>query len=117
MESLYRKYRPLTFESVVGQQHIVSTLEHAVAEGRLSHAYLFCGPRGTGKTTMARILAKALLCEKAEGAARRVRPAATPTVPALSARRSPRARIRMFTSSTPRLARVWTMCARRSSTQ
>lgn len=68
MESLYRKYRPLTFESVAGQQHIVSTLEHAVAEGRLSHAYLFCGPRGTGKTTMARILAKALLCEKAEGA-------------------------------------------------
>ena len=68
MESLYRKYRPLTFESVVGQQHIVSTLEHAVAEGRLSHAYLFCGPRGTGKTTMARILAKALLCEHADAA-------------------------------------------------
>ena len=68
MESLYRKYRPLTFESVVGQQHIVSTLEHAVTEGRLSHAYLFCGPRGTGKTTMARILAKALLCQKAAAA-------------------------------------------------
>ena len=68
MESLYRTYRPLTFESVVGQQHIVSTLRHAVTEGRLSHAYLFCGPRGTGKTTMARILAKALLCEHAEAA-------------------------------------------------
>lgn len=68
MESLYRKYRPLTLDSVVGQQHIVSTLEHAITEGRLSHAYLFCGPRGTGKTTMARILAKALLCRNAEAA-------------------------------------------------
>ena len=68
MESLYRKYRPLTFDSVVGQQHIVSTLEHAITEGRLSHAYLFCGPRCTGKTTMARILAKALLCRNAEAA-------------------------------------------------
>lgn len=68
MESLYRKYRPLTFESVVGQEHIVSTLKNAVTEGRLSHAYLFCGPRGTGKTTMARILAKALLCGRAADA-------------------------------------------------
>lgn len=68
MESLYRKYRPLTFDSVVGQHHIVSTFEHAITEGRLSHAYLFCGPRGTGKTTMARILAKALLCRNAEAA-------------------------------------------------
>lgn len=67
MESLYRKYRPQTFEDVVGQQHVVSTLTHAVLEGRTSHAYLFCGPRGTGKTTMARLLAKALLCEKGEG--------------------------------------------------
>ncbi|MBP3885379.1 MAG: DNA polymerase III subunit gamma/tau, partial [Olsenella sp.] len=67
MESLYRKYRPQTFADVVGQQHVVSTLENAVLEGRTSHAYLFCGPRGTGKTTMARILAKALMCEQAPG--------------------------------------------------
>ena len=67
MESLYRKYRPQTFEQVVGQAHVVSTLERAVREGRTSHAYLFCGPRGTGKTTMARILAKALMCEQGEG--------------------------------------------------
>jgi DNA polymerase-3 subunit gamma/tau len=63
MESLYRKYRPQTFSDVVGQQHVVGTLERAVLEGRTSHAYLFCGPRGTGKTTMARLLAKALMCE------------------------------------------------------
>ncbi len=63
MESLYRKYRPQTFADVVGQQHVVGTLERAVLEGRTSHAYLFCGPRGTGKTTMARLLAKALMCE------------------------------------------------------
>ena len=67
MESLYRKYRPQTFEQVVGQTHVVSTLERAVCEGRTSHAYLFCGPRGTGKTTMARILAKALMCQQGEG--------------------------------------------------
>lgn len=67
MESLYRTYRPQTFEDVVGQQHVVATLEHAVLEGRTSHAYLFCGPRGTGKTTMARLLAKALMCEQGAG--------------------------------------------------
>ena len=67
MESLYTKYRPQTFADVVGQTHVVTTLEHAVMEGRTSHAYLFCGPRGTGKTTMARLLAKALMCEQGEG--------------------------------------------------
>lgn len=67
MESLYRKYRPQTFADVVGQQHVVGTLERAVLEGRQSHAYLFCGPRGTGKTTMARLLAKALMCERGAG--------------------------------------------------
>lgn len=67
MESLYRKYRPLTFDQVVGQAHVVETLEHAIKEGRTSHAYLFTGPRGTGKTTMARILAKAMVCEAGAG--------------------------------------------------
>lgn len=67
MESLYTKYRPQTFDEVVGQTHVVETLKRAVLEGRTSHAYLFCGPRGTGKTTMARILAKALLCDAGPG--------------------------------------------------
>ena len=68
MESLYTKYRPQTFEQVVGQSHVVETLKRAVLENRTSHAYLFCGPRGTGKTTMARILAKALMCERGPAA-------------------------------------------------
>lgn len=62
MESLYTKYRPAVFQDVVGQTHVVSTLQNAVLEHKIGHAYLFCGPRGTGKTTMARLFAKALLC-------------------------------------------------------
>ena len=64
-QSLYRKYRPQTFADVVGQEHIEQTLRNALAGNRVSHAYLFCGPRGTGKTTTARLLAKALLCDQA----------------------------------------------------
>ncbi|MBI1813126.1 DNA polymerase III subunit gamma/tau [Candidatus Peregrinibacteria bacterium] len=59
--SLYRTYRPQTFADVVGQDHVVTTLEHAAAQGKIAHAYLFAGARGTGKTSVARILAKAIL--------------------------------------------------------
>lgn len=63
-----RKYRPATFQSVVGQKHITSTLKNAIERGQLAHAYLFCGPRGVGKTTCARIFAKAINCQNPEGA-------------------------------------------------
>jgi DNA polymerase-3 subunit gamma/tau len=62
--TLYRKWRPQTFAEVIGQEHITQTLSNAIKQNLLSHAYLFCGPRGTGKTTVARILAKAINCEK-----------------------------------------------------
>ena len=62
--SLYRKYRPHRFSEVVGQPHVIQTLTNAVRTGRISHAYLFCGPRGTGKTSTARCLALSLNCEK-----------------------------------------------------
>ena len=63
-----RKYRPATFASVVGQTHITSTLKNAIERGQLAHAYLFCGPRGVGKTTCARIFAKAINCQHPVGA-------------------------------------------------
>lgn len=63
-QALYRKWRPQRFEEVVGQKHITQTLQNAIKSGNIAHAYLFCGPRGSGKTTTARLLAKALNCEK-----------------------------------------------------
>ncbi|HVM33956.1 MAG TPA: DNA polymerase III subunit gamma/tau [Actinomycetota bacterium] len=62
--SLYRKYRPQTFDEILGQDHVSKTLANAIVEDRVAHAYLFTGPRGTGKTSTARILAKALNCEQ-----------------------------------------------------
>lgn len=61
---LYRKYRPQTFSEVIGQEHVIQTLTNAIARGTISHAYLFAGPRGSGKTTVARLLAKSLNCQK-----------------------------------------------------
>ncbi len=66
-KALYRTYRPSTFDSVAGQGHVVKTLQNAIKENKIAHAYLFCGPRGTGKTSMARLFAKALNCEEGFG--------------------------------------------------
>ena len=60
--SLYRKYRPRNFEDLVGQQHVVKTLKNALEQNRIAHAYLFAGPRGTGKTSTAKVFAQALNC-------------------------------------------------------
>src|SRR5215213_5369769 len=65
-QALYRKWRSQTFDEVVGQEHVMQTLRNALRDNRVAHAYLFCGPRGTGKTSTARILAKALSCTAPE---------------------------------------------------
>lgn len=69
-QAIYRKWRPATFSDVVGQEHVTRTLQRAIEAGRIGHAYLFCGPRGTGKTTMARLLAKAVNCQNPDHAKR-----------------------------------------------
>ncbi len=69
-QALYRTWRPQKWDEVIGQQHVVQTLRNAVAGDRVAHAYLFSGPRGTGKTTLARLLAKAVNCQADDPAAR-----------------------------------------------
>lgn len=67
-QALYRKYRPTNFDEVVGQPHIIQTLKNAIVQNRIAHAYLFCGPRGTGKTSIAKIFAKTLNCTNSQDA-------------------------------------------------
>ena len=72
-KALYRQWRPKDFAALIGQEHVSITLQNAIVSGRISHAYLFTGPRGTGKTSTAKVLAKALNCEAG--------PTATPLQP------------------------------------
>ena len=67
-QALYRKWRPQTFDDVIGQNHIVSTLKNEILSGKTAHAYLFCGTRGTGKTSCAKIFARAINCENPQNA-------------------------------------------------
>ncbi len=102
-QALYRKWRPRTFDDVVGQSHITDTLKRQVATGRLSHAYLFTGTRGTGKTTCAKILARAVNCEHpVDGNP------ATSVRPAWALRAAPSW---MCWSWTPPPITAWTRCA------
>src|SRR6056297_3832643 len=64
---LYRKYRPKTFKEVAGQKHVKKTITNAISMGKISHGYLFSGPHGCGKTTIARLIAKSLNCENRKG--------------------------------------------------
>jgi replication-associated recombination protein RarA len=115
MTTLYRKYRPQKFSEIIGQRHIVQTLTNAIKNNRIGQAYLFTGPRGTGKTTLARVFAKAVNCANLVGEERagtklsiRRSPIVTrarvtsPAVYAISAKISTKAALLILLKSTPR---------------
>ena len=104
--SLANKYRPQTFEDMVGQENISKTLKNALKLGRIAHAYLFYGPRGCGKTTTARILAKALNCTGTPN------PRMNPAANAPNVWKLPKAVIWTYWSWTPPVIRRWKKCAK-----